>query len=142
MTRIVSGTVPRSERDDTDAMKYLILLSSLTPDLTAEERRILKVAQWMGFATKTISIDRESTRPWPSLAKPDVPGCYPPIRHTKGCGRCIGLAEPAPIWWTPQIARKCGRSVSWPNASGEHSRRSSRRRPFGLSGRAVSQWVS
>src|SRR5438552_13032819 len=50
--------------------------------------------------------------------------------------------EPAPVWWTPQIARKCGRSVSWPNASGGHSRRSSRRRPFGLSGRAVSQWAS
>src|SRR5882724_4043132 len=53
-----------------------------------------------------------------------------------------GGTEPAPIWWTPQIARKCGRSVSWPNASGGHSRRSSRRRPFGLSGRAVSQWAS
>ena len=46
--------------------------------------------------------------------------------------------EPAPVWWTPQNARKCGRSVSWPNASGERSRRSSRPRRCGWCGRVAS----
>src|SRR5437879_3866346 len=44
----------------------------------------------------------------------------------------------APVSWTPQIARKCGRSVSWPNGSGGRSRESSRRRQCGLSGKAAS----
>ena len=46
--------------------------------------------------------------------------------------------EPAPVSWTPQIVRKCGRSVSWPNGSGGRSRGSSRRRRCGSSGKAAS----
>src|SRR5205823_6952639 len=44
--------------------------------------------------------------------------------------RSVALAEPAPVWWTLQIARKCGRSVSWRNASGGRSR-------SGLAGRVT-----
>jgi predicted ATPase len=47
--------------------------------------------------------------------------------------------ELAPIWWTPQIARKCGRSSPWPNGNGGRSRRSSRRRQCGWCGRAASR---
>jgi hypothetical protein len=47
-------------------------------------------------------------------------------------------SELAPVRWTPQIARQCGRSVSWANASGGRSRRCSKRRPSGSSGRAGS----
>jgi len=36
-----------------------------------------------------------------------------------------------PVSWTLQIARKCGRSVPWPSASGGRSRRSSRLRRCG-----------
>ncbi len=39
--------------------------------------------------------------------------------------------ELAPVSWTLQIARKCGRSVPWPSASGERSRTSSRQRRCG-----------
>jgi alkanesulfonate monooxygenase SsuD/methylene tetrahydromethanopterin reductase-like flavin-dependent oxidoreductase (luciferase family) len=48
--------------------------------------------------------------------------------------------EAAPVSWTPQIARKCGRSVSWPSASDGHSRRSSKRRRCGWYGRAASPY--
>jgi len=34
----------------------------------------------------------------------------------------------APVWWTPQIARKCGRSVSWPSDSVDSFRMSTRLR--------------
>jgi len=34
----------------------------------------------------------------------------------------------APVWWTPQIARKCGRSVSWPSDSVDSFQMSTRLR--------------
>src|SRR5204863_5379033 len=43
----------------------------------------------------------------------------------------LGMGEPPPISWTPQLARKCDRRVSWASGSGgrgERSRMSSRPR--------------
>ena len=42
-----------------------------------------------------------------------------------------GMLILPPVSWTLQIARKCGRSVPWPSASGERSRTSSRPRRCG-----------
>ena len=39
--------------------------------------------------------------------------------------------DPPPVSWTLQIARKCGRSVPWPSASGGRSRTSTRQRRCG-----------
>jgi hypothetical protein len=49
-----------------------------------------------------------------------------------------GFTEPAPVSWTPQIARKCGRSSPWPKGNGGRSRRSSRHRRCGWCGTAGS----
>jgi hypothetical protein len=43
----------------------------------------------------------------------------------------LSLPDPPPVSWTLQIARKCGRSVPWPSANGEHSPTSTRQRRCG-----------
>ncbi len=45
--------------------------------------------------------------------------------------------ELAPVSWTPRIARKCGRSVSWRNGSDEPSRRNTRPRSWSSSAGAA-----
>src|SRR4026207_1034384 len=98
-------------------MAVLALASEWIPSRELERRRAADAA----VLRHQVSTSQEEAR---SLRTRLAPRDVEPSRRSRmieilrASPGAVTIIEPAPVSWTPQIARKCGRSVSWASASG------------------------